>query len=112
MNAAAMSPEFSDTKPKERQPYRLGVVIQSARDEARTTDTSLDAAITELYVALEDGKVTEQEALSVLRRLLLAYKTNSDLLNILNLLDESGSEPALREVERKQAIRRISKGAK
>lgn len=98
--------EHADTKSKERQPYRLGAIIQSMRDDAREMDARLETAITNLYAALEDGKVEEREAFTVLRELLFAFKANSDQLNALNLLDESGSEPALREVERKQANRR------
>lgn len=98
--------EHADIKAKERQPYRLGAVIQSLRDDARQMDAHLEQAITELYAALDDGKVEEREAFTVLRELLFAFKANSDQLNALNLLDESGSEPALREVERKQANRR------
>jgi hypothetical protein len=106
MNAAASLQPYADTKPKERQPYRLGAVIQELRDQARDTDAHLEGAITELYLALEDGKVDEHEAYAVLRSLIHAYKTNSNQLNALNLLDESGSEPALREVERIQSKRR------
>lgn len=98
--------DYADVKSKERQAYRLGAVIQSMRDDARGVDAHLDAAITSLYVALEDGSVNEKEAYGVLRELLFAFKANSDQLNALNLLDESGSEPALREVERKQKIRK------
>lgn len=111
MNAAAPLQQptekpFADTYAKERQPYRLSAVIQQMRGDARETDENLEAAITEIYLALEDGKITEGEAYKILRPLILAFKTNANHLNALNLLDESGSEPALREVERTQAKKR------
>lgn len=110
MNAAQPLQPYTDSKPKERQPYRLSAVIQSMRADARDTDEQLEVAITELYLALEDGKVTEAEAYKVLRPLVLAFRTNANQLNALNLLDESGSEPALREVERTAAKRRKAGG--
>lgn len=111
MNAPSSQP-YADTKPRERLPYRLGAVIQQMRDDARDTDASIEAAISELYVALEDGKVTEAEAYKVLRPLIQAFKKNANQLNALNLLDESGSEPALREVERTRAKERNSSRGK
>jgi hypothetical protein len=84
--------------------YRLNAVVQQLRDLARATDVQLEDAIADFVVALEDdGVVDESEFRGILISLTRSFRGNANALSILNLLDESGSEAALREVERVQA---------
>lgn len=92
---------------RERLPYRLNPIVQNLRDLARDTDTHLEDAITEVVAAIEDdGVIDEQESKDVLISLTRAFRSNASGLNILNLLDESGTEAAQREAERLSVKRR------
>lgn len=93
-------------KPRERHPYSLNPVLQELRDMARSVDTEQEMVIAEFVAAYDDAVINEAEFRRILVRMVKAFKTNASLLNVVNLLDESGNEAALREIERVQAKRR------
>lgn len=92
---------------RERHPYRLNAVIAHLRELARDTDGELETVITEFAAAVEaDGVIETADAHMILLALMRAFRNNAHALNILNLLDESGSEAAVREVERHASKRK------
>jgi hypothetical protein len=92
---------------RERLPYRLNAVVGAVRGLTRETDARLEEVITDVVAAIEDdGVIDEAESRGVLIGLTRAFRSNASALNVLNLLDESGSEAALRETERIEAKRR------
>lgn len=98
---------MSDEAKRERVSYNLRAVVGALRDIARDTDTHLEDAIAEIVASLEDdGVIDDEEANSILLILVKAFRGNANALNVLNLLDESGSEAALREVERLEQKRK------
>lgn len=98
---------MSDEAKRERVSYNLRAVVGALRDIARDTDTHLEDAIAEIVASLEDdGVIDDEEASGILLILVKAFRGNANALNVLNLLDESGSEAALREVERLEQKRK------
>lgn len=98
---------MSDDAKRERVSYNLRAVVGALRDIARDTDTYLEDAIAEIVASLEDdGVIDDDEANGILLILVKAFRGNANALNVLNLLDESGSEAALREVERLEQKRK------
>lgn len=92
---------------RERISYNLRAVVSALREIARNTDSHLEDAIAEIVAVLEsDTVLKDDEANTILLRLVKAFRGNATALNILNLLDESGSEAALREVERLEIRRK------
>lgn len=100
----AANPELSTVKPtvsRERLPYRMNEILLSLREMGRDTDANLEAVIAEIVASLEDdNQIDDDEAQAILIAAMRAWRANGQSLNVLNLLDESGTEAALREVER------------
>lgn len=88
----------------ERKPYRLNLIIETLRDLARGTDVELEAALAALVDGYEAD--TRTDTRTSLVAVVRAYKSNADLLNIVNLLDENNLEAAQREVERLELRRK------
>lgn len=92
---------------RERQPYKLNAVAEGLRAAAQRTDMELEEAIAELCASYEDdGQLDDDEFRRVLISFVRAYRENSELLSVLDLLDLSGSEAALRKLELLQAKQR------
>ncbi len=86
---------------RERQQYRLNEVITFQREELGATDTALEDLLTTLELAIrDDGVIDEVEQQEIFLAAQTAYKTNAAALTTTTLLDVSGSEAALCEVER------------
>lgn len=95
---------------RERLPYRLNAVITELRDLSKLTDGQLEDVLAAFVAALEDdGVIDDHEAQGILVALFRAVRCNGQSLNILDVLDESGAEAALRIVERGQAKRRTAR---
>jgi hypothetical protein len=104
---------MSSNEPRERLPYRLNPVLEKLRDLARETDSSLEDVVSAIITSLEDdGAIDDREAIGILSKATRAYNSNGKTLNVLTLLDSSGSEVALREVERLDAQKREKRDAK
>lgn len=95
---------------RQRMLYRLNPIITELRDLSRLTDEQLDDVIAGFLAALEDdGVIDDDEAKSILVGLFRAARQTAQGLNILDVLDESGPDAALRIVERGQAKRRTAR---
>lgn len=89
---------------KERRSYSFNVVVASLRDMARKTDVELVDVTAYVRAALEDdGVIDADETQEILLALTRAFEENSGALGVLNLLDESSTEAARREIERLEA---------
>lgn len=98
---------MSNTAPRERLPYRVNGCVQGLRTLTRETDSCLEEVIAGFADALQDdGVIDENESSGIFVQLTQAFRSNAQALGVLNLLDESGSEAAMREVERIEAKRK------
>lgn len=94
---------------RERKPYRFNAVIEELRGLARGNDAEVERVIADFVEAYDDGVIEEREFRHILVGLFRFCRDNAQALNILDVLDESGDEAALRVVERGQARRRTTK---
>lgn len=91
---------------RERQQYRLNEVITFQREELGATDTALEDLLTTLELAIrDDGVIDTVEQQEIFLAAQTAYKSNAAALTTTTLLDVSGSEAALREIDRVRSKR-------
>lgn len=92
---------------KERQEYRVNEVVSFQVQEGQQVDAKLESAIAYLQACVEDdGIIDRDEAKELKDQLWQAFVQHGNELHIQTLLDVSGSEAAVREVERIKAKRR------
>lgn len=80
-----------------RQPYRLNYVVDVLRDLAREVDTELEEAL----VLLQNGyaQPTDELFVKLLISVVRAYKTNAEMLGLVDLLEANDLEAAQRKAE-------------
>ena len=80
-----------------RQPYRLNYVVDVLRDLAREVDTELE----EVLVLLQNGyaQPTDELFVKLLISVVRAYKTNAEMLGLVDLLEANDLEAAQRKAE-------------
>jgi len=95
---------------RERLPYRLNTTLDFLSENAQEADTKLEALFITFDEALDnDGVIDGSEAAGIRAQLSDIFIDNVRDVGVLNLLQKSGTEAAVREVERVQRLKKQKK---
>lgn len=94
-------PAAIEPKGKQRQSYNLNALAAGLNEWSGMADADAEELFAELVVSLEDdGVIDANEAQDILIALMKVVRGVSDMKSVHGLLDQSGSEAALLELER------------